>query len=236
MHSTAKRSPRFLLILVGLLLCSNLATALVAYLVIERLDERYSRELTTAVPGLHEVMLLAQDSTNTHRAAGNLLLARDEAETNVIMARLQDARQTELNRITEIFAKGPPQAGEALEPLWLASSNYNQALQEYLLLFENGKKDEALTYRLDKLRPIFDFYQNRQREESIRLNFEALRTSSELSAQAKARKGILLGLGGWPLAAMMVMLVAFGVLGGLLWRQLHHIESEEKKLRTDREF
>ncbi len=236
MHSTAKRPPRFLLMLVGLLLCSNLATGLVAYLVIERLDERYSRELTTAVPGLHEVMLLAQDSTNTHRAAGNLLLARDEAEMNVIMARLQDARQTELDRITEIFIKGPPQAGDAQEPLWLASSNYNQALQEYLLLVANGKKDEALAYRLDKLRSIFDSYQSRQREESIRLNLEALRTSGELSAQAKARKGMLLGLGGWPLAAMLFMLVAFGVLGGLLWRQLHHIESEEKKLRTDREF
>lgn len=236
MHSTAKRPPRFLLMLVGLLLCSNLATGLVAYLVIERLDEGYSRELTTAVPGLHEVMLLAQDSTNTHRAAGNLLLARDEAEMNVIMARLQDARQTELDRITEIFIKGPPQAGDAQEQLWLASSNYNQALQEYLLLVANGKKDEALAYRLDKLRSIFDFYQSRQREESIRLNLEALRTSGELSAQAKARKGMLLSLGGWPLAAMLFMLVAFGVLGGLLWRQLHHIESEEKKLRTDCEF
>lgn len=236
MHSTAKRPSRFLLMLVGLLLCSNLATALVAYLVIERLDERYSRELTTAVPGLHEVMLLAQDSTNTHREAGNLLLARDEAEAKLIRARLQDARQTELNRITEIFIQGPPQAGDALEPLWLASSNYNQALQEYLLLIENGKKDEALAYRLDKLRPIFSFYQSRQREESVRLNFEALRTSGELSAQANARKSMLLGLGGWPLAAMLVMLVAFGVLGGLLWRQLHHIESEEKKLRADHEF
>jgi hypothetical protein len=236
MHSNAKRPPRFLLMLVGLLLCSNLATALVAYLVIERLDERYSRELTTAVPGLHEVMLLAQDSTNTHRAAGNLLLARDEAETNVITARLQDARQTELNRINEILTKGPSQVGDALEPLLLASSIYNQALQEYLLLIENGKKEEARAYRLDKLRPIFELYQNRLREESVRLNFEALRTSGELSAQAKARKGILLGLGGWPLAAMLFMLVAFGVLGGLVWRQLHHIESEEKKLRTDREF
>lgn len=236
MHSTAKRPPRFLLMLVGLLLCSNLATALVAYLVIERLDERYSRELTTAVPGLHEVMLLTQDSTNTHRAAGNLLLARDEAETNVIMARLQDARRTEINRINEIFAKGSSRAGDALEPLLLASSIYNQALQEYLLLIESGKKDEARAYRLDKLRPVFQLYQNRLREESIRLNFEALRTSRELSAQAKSRKGMLLGLGGWPLAAILVMLVAFGVLGGLLWRQLHHIESEEKKLRTDREF
>lgn len=236
MHSTAKRPPRFLLMLVGLLLCSNLTTGLVAYLVIERIDEGYSRELTAAVPGLHEVMLLAQDSTNTHRAAGNLLLARDEAEMNVIMARLQDARQTELDRITEIFIKGPPEAGDAQEQLWLASSNYNQALQEYLLLVANGKKDEALAYRLDKLRSIFDFYQSRQREESIRLNLEALRTSGELSAQAKARKGMLLSLGGWPLAAMLFMLVAFGVLGGLLWRQLHHIESEEKKLRTDCEF
>jgi len=236
MTAATKRPPRLLLILVGLLLCSNLATALVAYLVVERLDDRYAREMSIVVPGLHEVMLLAQDSTNTHRAAGNLLLARDEAEKKVMWERLQQARENELERLTEVFASGPPSAGDLKEPLWRASRDYNAGLEEFLALFSKGKRDAALAFRLDMLRPVFDNYQNRQRDESIRLNFEAMRTSTELSDQAKTRKSMLLGLGGWPLVAITAMLVGFGLLGGVLWRQLWHIEAEEKKLRTGREF
>jgi hypothetical protein len=236
MSEAAKRFPRVLLVVVGLLLCSNLATAFVAYLTIARLDERYTNEVAKAVPGLHEVILLAQDSTNTHRAAGNLLLARDQDEAKVMRARLADARQQELERLTVVFAKGPPEAGDAMEPLWLASRNYNQSLEDYLAFIRSGDRDAALAYRLDILRPIFDAYQTRQREESIRLNFDAVRANTELSAQAKSRKSMLLGFGGWPFAVMLVMLVGLGILGGALWRQLRHIESDEKKLRSNNGF
>jgi hypothetical protein len=236
MKDTAKRFPRVLLVVIGLLLCSNLATALVAYLTIERLDERYTNELGKAVPGLHEVILLGQDSTNTHRTAGNLLLARDETEVKGMWARLLEARRHEQERMNEVFVKGSPKAGDALEPLWLASRNYNQALEEYLALIKSGDRERALAYRLDKLRPLFDLYQARQREESIRMNFDAMRANSELSSQAKSRKSLLLGFAGWPFIAMLGMLVGFGLLGGMLWRQLRHIEIEEKKLRSDRGF
>ena len=236
MSNTTNRSPRVLLILIGLLLCSNLATALVAYLVIERIDQRYTSEVNSAVPGLHEVVMLAQEATNTHRAAGNLLLARDANEVKVIQARMKEARQHELDRLTEVFAKGPPSPGDPMEPLWNASRDYSRALEEYLALYDTGNRDAALAYRLDTLRPLFDAYQNKQREESIRLNFEAMKASGEIAAQVKSRKSLLLGFGSWPFVVMMVMLVAFGVLGGVLWRQLQHIEGEEKKLRTDRDF
>ncbi len=236
MSEASKRFPNVLLVVIGLLICSNLATALVAYLTIERLDERYTNELTKSVPGLHEVILLAQESTNVHRAAGNLLLARDQDEAKAIWTRLSDARQHEQKRLNEIFAKGPAAAGDVLEPLWSASLGYRQSLEEYLTFIQRGDRDAALAFRLDKLRPTFDLYQTRQREESIRMNFEAIRTNNELSAEAKSRKSMLLGFGGWPFIAMLVMLVNLGLLGGLLWRQLREIEREEKKLRSERGF
>ncbi|MEY4488021.1 MAG: hypothetical protein RIQ79_529 [Verrucomicrobiota bacterium] len=236
MSSSGKNIPRVLIVLIGLLLCSNLGTALLAFLVIERLDERYSREFNKAVPGLHELMLLAQESTNTHRAAGNLLLARDESESKLMWTRLDEARQKELDRLTEVFSKGPVSAGDPMEPLWLASHNYNQLLAEYLEFVKQGKRDEALAYRLDKLRPSFDLYQQRQREESVRLNLEAMQSNREISAQAKERQSLLLGFGGWPFAVLIAMLAIFAVLGFVLWKQLRGIESSEGMLRTDRSF
>lgn len=236
MSNTTTRYPRVLLILTGLLLCSNLATALVAYLVIERMDQRYSSQINAAVPGLHEVVLLAQDSTNTHRAAANILIARNEAEAKLMIERLAEARRKELERITEVFAKGPPASGDPMEPLWNASRDYDRAIDEFLAIYNSGNRDAALAFRLDKLRPIFDAYQNRQVAESARLNFEAMKTSGEITEQVKARQSLLLGFGSWPFFILIGMLVVFGVLGGVLWRQLQKIESEERKLRTDRDF
>lgn len=236
MTSTAKRKPRFLPALIGLLLCSNLVTALVAYLVIDRMDERYSSEMKTAVPGLHEVMMLAQESTNTHRAAGNLLMARDPAEEKVIWERLQEARRQERARLIEVFPGGPVGPNEPLGPLWEASRAYEASLEKFIAIFSQGDKQAALAYRLDKLREDFDLYQTRQREESIRRNLSAMRKSEEISAQAKAKKSLLLGFGGWPLAVMLALLLGFGVLGAVLWRQLLSIEEDEKRLRAESGF
>lgn len=236
MSNATNRYPRVLLFLTVLLLCSNLATALVAYLVIDRMDQRYLGQINAAVPGLHEVVLLAQDSTNTHRAAANILIARNETESKLMIERLAEARRKELDRITEVFAKGPPASGDPMEPLWNASRDYDRALDEFVAIYNSGNRDAALAFRLDKLRPIFDAYQNRQVAESARLNFEAMKTSGEITEQVKARQSLLLGFGSWPFIILIGMLVVFGVLGGVLWRQLQKIESEERKLRTDRDF
>lgn len=235
-NTTPQRYPRVLLMLTGLLLCSNLATALVAYLVIDHMDQRYSSQLTATVPGLHEVVLLAQDSTNTHRAAANLLIARNEDESKLMGQRLIEARRKELDRITEVFAKGPPASGDPMEPLWNASRDYDRALSEYVAIFNSGDRDAALAYRLDKLRPIFDVYQSKQVAESARLNFEAMKASGEITEQVKARQSLLIGFGSWPFVIIIGMLVVFGLLGGVLWRQLQQIEGEERKLRTARDF
>jgi hypothetical protein len=236
MSDATKRNPRVLLILTGLLLCSNLATALVAYLVIDGMDQRYSNQLNSAVPGLHEVVLLAQDSTNTHRAAANILIARNESESKLMMERLAEARRKELERITEVFTKGPPAAGDPMEPLWNSSRDYDRALDEFLGIYSSGNRDAALAYRLDKLRPVFDLYQSRQVAESARLNFEAMKTGGEITQQVKSRQSLLLGFGSWPLVIIIAVLVVFGLLGAVLWRQLQRIESEESKLRTSRDF
>jgi len=181
-------------------------------------------------------MLLAQESTNTHRAAGNLLLARGVSESKLMWTRLEEVRQKELDRLTEVFSKGPVSAGDPMAPLWSASHTYNQSLAEYLELVRNGNRDVALAYRLDKLRPSFDLYQQRQREESIRLNFEAMQSNREISAQAKERQSLLLGFGGWPFLVLIAMLAIFAVLGFVLWKQLRSIENSEGTLRTDRSF
>lgn len=236
MSNATKRSPRVLLVLTCLLLCSNLATALVAYLVIDRMDQRYSSQINSTIPGLHEVVLLAQDSTNTHRAAANILIARNETEAKLMIERLAEARRKELDRITEVFAKGPPASGDPMEPLWSASRDYDRALDEYLAIFNSGNRDGALAYRLDKLRPIFDVYQSRQVAESARLNFEAMKTSVEITEQVKSRQSLLLGFGSWPFVIIIGMLIVFGVLGAVVLRQLQQIESEERKLRSDRDF
>lgn len=234
--STSKRNSRFLLILIGLLLCSNLATALVAYLVIDRIDTQYSEELRNKVPGLHEVMVLAQEATNTHRAAGNLLLARDEKEKTELLARVAAAQQAEWHSLAKVFGAGPGEADAERASLWQAANDYKAAVGQFLVLINRGDRDAALAYRLDQLRPAFDQYQRRQREESVRLNFAAIKAGGEISASVTARKGVLLGFGSWPFLVMLAMLVVFGILGGILWRQLRRIEADERELRPEQRF
>jgi len=232
----SKSSSRVFPLLVGLLLCSNAATALIAYLVIDRMDTRYSRELSIAVPGLHEVVLLAQDSANTHRAAGNLLLARNEAESKLMWERLRLARQKELSRLTEVFTQGPPNESDPMQPLWSSATSYNKVLESFEDLVQKGELDSAISYRLDKLRPAFEQYQLRQTEQSVRLNRELMKASNQISSQANTRKNVLLGIGTFPLLLILVALVVFGVLGGVFWRQIRGIESQDKYIRPPGEF
>jgi hypothetical protein len=210
-------------VLIALLLCSNLATALVAWIIVDRLNERYAAELGTTVPGLHEVMLLAQESTNTHRAALNLPLAVDEEERRLVLQRLAESRQREAARLAQVFPDGPVE-GSPRAPLWAAAKDYGAALDAYLALLANGDKPSATVHRTQVLRPAFDNYQSRQREESIRLNFEAMRGGAEINAMVTTRKGLLLGFGVWPLLLVSLMLVIVGVLGALLWRHVRRIE------------
>ncbi len=225
MPQSNRRRSRLSTALIWLLLCSNLATALVACLVIDRLNDRYAEKLNNAVPGLHEVMLLAQESTNTHRAALNLLMATDEEERREVLQRLEEARRREVQRLRQVFPDGAVEDSPR-EPLWRASQEYHAALERLLDLVRTGERQAAAAHRTGALRPAFDEYQLRQREESIRLNFDAIRGGAEIEALVTTRKGLLLGFGVWPLLLACLMLVIVGVLGALLWQNVRRIERE----------
>jgi hypothetical protein len=236
MKNASQRNSRATLIVIGLLLFSNMATALVAYWAIDRLDARYTDELNTTVPGMHETMLLAQEAANTHRAAANLLLARTPEEAIEIQERLRTARVHELERLKQVFPNGAVPQTNPQYPLWVAAHRYSELLDEFVDLIAKGDRDVAVAFRLDILRPAFDLYQARQREESIRLNYEALNTSGAISAQAKTGKSILLGFGGWPFFVMLAVMMVFAVFSVGLLRRIKRIEQDERKLRTDQGF
>lgn len=224
MSLPTRRGPRFSTLLILLLLCSNLATALVAYFVIDRMNQRYAAELGATVPGLHEVMLLAHESTNTHRAALNLQLAGSDRERDENKVRLAEVRKRETQRLRQVFPE-PPAESSPRAALWEAARAYSAHLEHYLAFIEGGEFGRAAEYRVASLRPAFDEYQRRQREESIRLSFEAMRSGAEIHAFAITQKGLLLGFGVGPLILLCVTLVLAGVLGGWLWHSMRQYSS-----------
>lgn len=236
MNTTTKSKSRLLIVLIGLLLISNLATALVAFMSIKRLDENYTEELSETSSGLQKVIMLAQDCTNIHRAAGNLLLARNEQERQEFWMRVQALRKKESDQLAKVLVQVPPSAGSPMEPLWLASLKYSQALDEMLALVKQGDIQAAQAYRLDQLRPIFDQYQNSQIERSVHLSREAMLSNSELTSTADTHKKLLLGFGGWPFAVLLLMVVGAGFLGAVLWRLLRQIERDEAVQNANRHF
>lgn len=235
----SKRNSPFWPILVAILFISNLATALIAYLVVDGLDARYTHELSGKVPGLHEIVLLAQQASNTHRAAGNLLLARDAAEKKLFWARLEEARHRESEHLQVAFVRHSV-VGEGEDdptaPLRRAAQDYADTLKEFLVLVEKNDRDVAISYRLDRLRPAFDRYQRCQRDESVRLNFEALKANELLTSEAASRKTWFVGFGTWPLIALFILLIILLVLGVRLWWGWRTIEADGTDTRTDRGF
>jgi hypothetical protein len=225
MKNENKRGARLSGLLILLLLCSNVATALVAFFVIDRTNERYAAELNATVPGLHEVMLLAQESTNTHRAALNLQLAADESEKKESWDRLIEARLREKQRLRQVFPEEPAESS-LRAPLWIAAQAYGANVERHLELVRAGDRNRVAEHRANVLRPAFDEYQRRQREESIRLSFEAMRSGAEISALVTTQKGLLLGFGLWP----VLLLVLVGVLGAWLWHYVKKMDAEQDGL------
>jgi len=222
---------RISLLLILLLAGSNLVTAIGAYLVIDRIGERFVQEINATVPGMHEVMLLAQKATNVHRAAAALLVARNPAEEVRMFARLEEEREIEFALRNQILNTPESDLMEksSRAALGQAATDYEAALRTYLELFKASDFPAAQNFRLGDLRDAFERYQQRQRDESVRLNLKAMQGGAEISAYANMRKSWLLSIGVWPLVLIGLILITVTVLGGILWRQLRRMEIDGKK-------
>jgi hypothetical protein len=230
-HDKSNRA-RLTLWLVFLLAGSNLATAIGAYLVIDRISGRYIQEINSTAPGMHDIMLLAQKSTNVHRAAAVLLIARDPAEETRMLSRLDVEREKELALRNHILNTVAHTSGRenTLHALASAASDYETTLLAYLQLVKSGQRSAAQDFRLSDLRTAFERYQQAQQEESVRLNLEAMRGGAELGAYADKQKSWLLGIGTWPLVMLTLTFIGLLVLGAMVWGQIRRLENSDSAL------
>lgn len=231
-HEQKPRGARLALLLILLLAGSNLATAIGAYLIIDRISGRYIEDIHATAPGMHDVMMLAQDATDVHRAAAALLVARTPAEETQMLARLAEARARERHRRNQI-SNTPFRGRDAMASraaLDEAAVAYDASVRVYLDLLKTGDRQAAQDHRLSGLREAFEHYQKSQREESVRLNIEAMQGGAELSTYASSRKSWLLSIGAWPFVIFGLMFVAVTTLGVMLWRQLRRMETDEDGL------
>jgi hypothetical protein len=178
---------------------------------------------------MHDVMMLAQAATDVHRSAAAILVARTPAEEAQMLARLAEARGREKTRRNELLDTTPRglEAEISRAALAEAGAAYEASVRVYLDLHKAGDRQAAQDHRLSVLREAFERYQRRQREESIRLNIEAMQGGVELSTYASSRKSWLLSIGAWPFVMFGLMFIVVTALGMLLWRQLRRMESDE---------
>ena len=203
---------RQLKILVAILIVSNIALGAFGFYFLRATDRKYSELIGRAVPTLNDMQTLtatamdAMRSTNPTLFGGSanlaeiaqrarLALERDRALRNAIVKRalLSDDAKDRIDFI---------QAGD----------RFNEKAAELIPLLESGKIAEANAERDQAVRPLFNHYIAATTQVAELVQAESIHTSDMLSARTGSVSEIILGFAGWPVLAMVGLLLAVAVV------------------------
>jgi len=167
-----------------------------------RFQQRNTMETAARIEGL---AAMAKHQSNAHRATLNALLSRDLSE-------FQEADGLRLSNIeayetlTRELSKSP-ELGDVSENLNLMTKQYGLLSGKVVDLFREGKKEEALDLRINRLRSLYNEWQMAQEHFSKEVASEGHKQQEIHFAVTRTTKAWLAGL----LLAPLV-LIASGVL------------------------
>jgi len=175
-----------------------------------RFQQQNSQETALRIEGLAG---MAKHQSNAHRATLNALLSRDASE-------LQEAnalRSLNLEAYRALVLKtfNAPGLEESREHLLVLMEEYSALSSKVVGLFTEGKKEEALDLRINRLRSLYNQWQVSQEHFSKEVGLEARKQQEIHSAVTRTTKAWLAGLLLAPLAAIGLGVVAIAAILGL---------------------
>jgi len=222
-----KATPKTLWLVIGLLVTTNLATAIGAFQLLGSIDRGYFEVLDPALAGLRDVQQMTRESANIHRAVLNFLLDDAAAERGLIKPRYAAAWQETrrlLDQLGEPRFAGLPETVRTR--LRAAGDYYLQCADEVIALIETGRDKAAGAMRSSKLRGRFEAFQAAQTAAAVGLSEGAVQTGQQLNGSVTLSRHVLLVLGSLPLLSLTALGASFILFVILLIRILRRVQPE----------
>jgi hypothetical protein len=157
---------------------------------------------------------MTQQIGDAHRSTLAFLLARDSSETQDSLARRHNALESYRQNLAKIRpAPDTPLARQTQKTSELASK-YDSASATLIEMVQAGQMDQALDYRLQTVRPLFESWQSAQENLAISLAEQANAKNARAETLIRNLRTALLALIALPVLLLALSSIAFAALLG----------------------
>jgi hypothetical protein len=204
-HAATLRRMNFLVVL---LVVSNIATGIFSVFLLRKVDARYTELIGQSVPALNDLRELMTDTVTAMRSTNPRFFVGAGA---VPAEALQVTRQrlaTEQRFRSELLKQHrfdeAPQDRAAIEAM---GAEFARVAAELTRFYAAGSFNEAVRLRDEKLMPLFDQYVAAIGKAADVIESQSLSANKDYTAKTRSLTAIVLGVAGWPLIAMLVLLL-----------------------------
>jgi hypothetical protein len=195
-------------ILVALLVVSNIATGIFSVYLLRKVDARYSDLIAHTVPVLNDLQTLTANSALVMRGTNPAKFAESAGQVELAVQRGRTAIETDRAlRARLLQADWLPETTDKRKEFQSAGDAFSGQAEGILKLFAAGQGAQAAQLREGSLFPVFERYQQATTKVADLLQDESMATNSELTAKTSSLSAVVLGVAGWPIIVMTVLLL-----------------------------
>lgn len=204
-HAATLRRMNFLVVL---LVVSNIATGVFSVFLLRKVDARYTELIGQSVPALNDLRELMTDAVVAMRSTN----PRHFTGAGAVPAEaLQNARQrlaTEQKFRTELLREHSfSDAPKDRAAIQANGEEFSRMSAELSRLYAAGNFTEAARLREEKILPLFDEYVAAIGKAADVVEAQSLAANKDYTAKTHSLTAIVLGVAGWPLIVMVVLLL-----------------------------
>lgn len=213
-HSSSVRN---LKLLVVILLCSNVGLGVLSFFLLRAVDERYSDLLDHTVPLLNDLQTLTAKSVDAMRGTNPEEIEKNPGSRSVVVGngRAGVANDRAL-REKALARQWPAELAGGHDEVQRAGEQFTRLCEEVLGLQAAGNREGARQARDERLRPAFDRYLVVLTKTADLVEEHSGRTNDQYSGKTGNFSKIVLGLGSWPVLAVIALLVFTVAFVGVL--------------------
>ena len=219
------------LVAITILTASLVICGAIQLFYIRKASEAYTRVYNSELPSLAALQELTRINANYHRALLNAILSADIEERRDFTDRMTSLASSYTSQVEKLETLSESSdIRKKLKELLAARKEYEGEGRQLILLLEEGKKEEAIAFRVQNVRPRFE------RSQQIESQLAELIEQSATVAYRKSDSDLRLAqftlsiLTLWPIVATLLFICLLLVFAIWLWWRL----PDESEAESDR--
>ncbi|WP_438481600.1 MCP four helix bundle domain-containing protein [Oleiharenicola lentus] len=201
---------RFVIILA--LLASNLLVGVLSLYFLRSMEERYTVLFDRSVPLINNLRTLTRELGSVQRLARRISDPQNETDWPALLPQMEQGSRNAKQHVTEISSMELIKDDKHVATMLETGRIYDSRVLEFLALARAKRISEANQHNIDVLRPTYDLYMDSLDNVANYVEREGNDLRARYAQESRWFSGLLLAVAGWPLLAVIVLMIVMGVL------------------------